>query len=139
MYPCELSRSVTPDLADSVSESGSLIENSTIRANKVSKRLIMKPSEIVARPQHLQGCLPLRIFQNYCGNIMQIITWCQVSTSANENAGQSGRKSVKKTGLSIFFTARGCNWYCSTSSRRYTDFARASITRNIFIRCSMQP
>ena len=37
MYPCELSRSVTPDLPDSVSESGSLVENSTIRAKKVGR------------------------------------------------------------------------------------------------------
>ena len=28
---------------------------------------------------------------------------------------------------------RGRNWYYSTSSRRYTDFARATITRVIFI------
>ena len=50
-----------------------------------------------------------------------------MSTSANEKVGQSGRKSVKS-----FFTARGRNRYCSTSSsRRYTDFARANITRDI--------
>ena len=41
-------------------------------------------------------------------------------------------KKMKKAGVSIF-TARGRNWYCSTSSRRYTDFAGATITRGIFI------
>ena len=68
-----------------------------------------------------------------------------MSTSANEKAGQSGRKSGtertkkwdradEKAGVGIFFpTARGHNWYCSTSSRCYTDFARATISRDIFI------
>ena len=55
MYPCELSRSVTPDLADSVSESGSLIENSTIRANKVRKYLICGPVKLLPDSAMLAG------------------------------------------------------------------------------------
>ena len=33
----------------------------------------------------------------------------------------------------MFSLPGGRNWYCGTSSRRYTDFARATITRGIFI------
>ena len=39
----------------------------------------------------------------------------------------------KKPELVFFPTARGRNWYCSTSSRRYTEFAQATIIRGIFI------
>ena len=52
-------------------------------------------------------------------------------TSANEKAGQIGRKSLKSRGL-VFFPHHQ-RAYCSTSSRCYTDFARATITRDIFI------
>ena len=45
-----------------------------------------------------------------------------MSTSADEKAG-----------VSIFSHHQGCNWYCSASSRCYTDFARATITQDIFI------
>ena len=40
----------------------------------------------------------------------------------------------EKVGVNVIFTTtRVHNWYCSTSSRRYTDLARATITRDIFI------
>ena len=55
-----------------------------------------------------------------------------MSTSAHEKAGQSGRKSVKSWSSYFLSATRGRNWYCSTSSRRYTDFARRTITRDIF-------
>ena len=58
-----------------------------------------------------------------------------VDISERKKAGQSGRKSVSW----YFSAARGRNWYCSTSSRRYTDFARATITRDIFIRALRGP
>ena len=46
---------------------------------------------------------------------------------SERKAGQSGRKSVK-AGVSMYSTARGHKLYCSTSSRRYTDFARATVS-----------
>ena len=39
----------------------------------------------------------------------------------------------EKTGVSTFHTARGRNWYCCTPCRRYMDFTRATITRDIVI------
>ena len=41
-------------------------------------------------------------------------------------------KKRKKREL-VFFHHQGRNWYCGTSSRRYMDFARAMIARDIFI------
>ena len=51
----------------------------------------------------------------------------QVSASANNKRADD---KAYKAGVSIFHTARGRNLYCSTSSRRYMDFARATITRD---------
>ena len=58
-----------------------------------------------------------------------------MSTSANEKAGQNGQKRRKKQEL-VFFTARGATGTVlhRVDSRRYTDFARATITRDIFKR-----
>ena len=61
----------------------------------------------------------------HSSNIDNYICFC-VNISERK-AGQSGRKSVK-AGVSMFSTARGHKWYCSTSSIRYTDFARATVS-----------
>ena len=57
-----------------------------------------------------------------------------VSTSANEKAGQSRRKSLKSGSYGFIPTTRARNMYFSTSSRRYMDFARSfTIIWDIFI------
>ena len=55
-----------------------------------------------------------------------------------KKAGKSGRKSVKN-GSYYFSAARGRNWYCSSPSRRYTYFFRATITRDMLIPGSTPP
>ena len=40
MYACE-TRSITPDISDNVSDAGSLVENRTVRENKVRQQYIV--------------------------------------------------------------------------------------------------
>ena len=51
---------------------------------------------------------------------------------SERKSGTERTKKRKKRELVFFLTTRGCNWYCSKSSRLYTDFARATLTRDIF-------
>ena len=55
------------------------------------------------------------------------------SIGVNISERKSGTKRTKKRKKLevIFFHRQGRIWYCSTSSRRYTDFARATITRAV--------
>ena len=53
-----------------------------------------------------------------------------VNISERKSGTERTKKRNKREYLS---TVRGHNWYCSTSFRRYTDFARPTITREIFI------
>ena len=56
-----------------------------------------------------------------------------MSTSANEKAGQSGRKSVKSGSSYVFPPPGGATEYIAYRSVRYMYFSRATITRDIFI------
>ena len=52
----------------------------------------------------------------------------------NISERKSGTERTEKREFGIFPTARVRNWYCSTSSSRYTDFAWHTITRDILTR-----
>ena len=52
---------------------------------------------------------------------------------SERKCGTDRMQKRKKWEFVIFHTARGNDWYCSTSSRCYTDFARATIIRDIFV------
>ena len=51
---------------------------------------------------------------------------------SEQKSGTERTKKCKKREFVFCFTTRGRNRYCSTPFRRYTDFARATITRDIF-------
>ena len=58
---------------------------------------------------------------------------------SERKSGTERTKKHKKRELVFVSTARGCNWYRSASSRSYTDFARATINRDIIISGPMRP
>ena len=56
-------------------------------------------------------------------------TYLSIAVNISERkTGTERTKKRKKWELVYFFTARGRKWYCITSSRRYLDIARATIT-----------
>ena len=57
---------------------------------------------------------------------------------SERKSGTERTKKRKKREVVVFFHRHGRNWYCSESSRSYTDVARATITRDIFIPKSQQ-
>ena len=66
--------------------------------------------------------LPHRFTPSYAPDIIGV-------NISEQKSGTERMKKRKKRESVIVFTTRGRNWYCSTSSRRYTYFARATITR----------
>ena len=67
-------------------------------------------------------------------NCIKSTTQFFVSTVIGVNISErkSGTERTKKRELVFLFHLEGVQRYCSTSSRRYTDFARATITQDIF-------
>ena len=51
---------------------------------------------------------------------------------SERKSGTERTKKRKKREFVFFPTTRGRNWYCSTSSRRYTDYATVTIIWDIF-------
>ena len=69
---------------------------------------------------------------------MHTISLSLAIIGANEKAGQSGQKSVKIG--SWYFSPPGvATGNVPTSARRFSDFARATMTRDIFIPGSTRP
>ena len=52
-----------------------------------------------------------------------VITPQAIGVDISERKSGTERTKKRKKLELVFFTTRGRNWYCSTSSRRYTDFA----------------
>ena len=103
------------------------------------------------------------VFSDMCGDIVSInwsatFVWlhhimlsvtsncpCKITYMINHHRCQHQRtkkrdRVAEKQVLVVFFTTRGGgDWYCSTSFRSYTDFARATITGGIFVLGLMRP
>ena len=70
--------------------------------------------------------------------VSPIMEYIGVNISERESGTERTKKRKKRESV-ICVTTRGRNCYCSTSSRRYTDFCRATITRGIFIQALTWP